>query len=263
MIQATTISKKDKWSDLIVYSIGACIASPEGKKSDPCIAVAYMSGADKQVAFVTMPLPPKGKLYTESDFLSAIRAAEGAANVTYHNAAGVQKDILFCRPTAGAVLDVIPRNYKSGYFEGEFGEVCECGVRFYIEDELTAVLPKKQGTRFTLNIAPVKNEYAVGSLPYALTNAYNACLLGCAFEREELQFETKDRRKVHFEVKRETPIFLNERALYIKPIFREDADTVDFYETEEFNYIDGEDLYVRKYKILYSNRMNGYNIMRA
>jgi len=51
--------------------------------------------------------------------------------------------------------------------------------------------------------------------------------------------------------------------MYIAPIFRESEQVVDYYETEEFNYIDGEDVYTRKYRIIYSNRLNGYNLVRV
>ena len=36
----------------------------------------------------------------------------------------------------------------------------------------------------------------------------------------------------------------------------------DYYETEEFNYIDGDDSYTKKYKIIYTNRLLDYNLVR-
>ncbi|MBE6555159.1 MAG: hypothetical protein E7663_02835 [Ruminococcaceae bacterium] len=262
MVQQVNPSKKDKWSDFVIDSIGACIAMPEEKKSHPCIIVAYMVGAGKKISFLCMELPPKNKLYTPEDILHAIRSAEGVRNISYADAEGAKRNLYFCREHEGKLLDVLERDYENNRFVGNVAEVYTASLKFLIDNLAEAVF--KPGKPIDLHIsASVKNEYRPNTYAHAAINAYNACLLGHLFEREELQLETKERKRVKIEVRTVTSKFLDDGVMYIAPIFRESEQVVDYYETEEFNYIDGEDVYTRKYRIIYSNRLNGYNLVRV
>lgn len=261
MIQSENKQQKGKWSDYIVLSIGACIAMPKEKKSNPCVVVAYMSGEDKKVSFVVMDLPPKNKLYTNSDILAAIKACEGVKNITYVDELGRQKNIYFCRHNVGKIIDVVERDYENNSFAEGVSEVYASKLKFAIENSESIVW--KPGKKIEMKINGIQDSrYEDETYEYAAINAYNACLLGRVFDREELQLETRDKKPVKFEVRTETSQFLDESVMYIAPIFRESESVVDFYETEEFNYIDGEDVYTRKYKITYTNRLNDYHIVR-
>ena len=253
---------KNKYSDFIVTSIGACLATPEEKKSNPCIVIAYIAGGERAASFITLELPSKNKLYTRDDFLAAIKAAEGVKNVTYITSLGAEKDIYFCRRSGGKIVDVIARNYENNAFAEGFSEVYASKLRFSI-DGGQGFAPLKPKTSTTLSIsATTESVYEENSYEYAAINAYNACLLGKLFEREELQLETRDKKPIRFEVRTSGSRFLDERVMYIFPISRSSDDIVDFYETEEFNYIDGDDTFTKKYKIIYTNRLMDYNLMR-
>ena len=260
MIQSNNKQEKGKWSDFIVLSIGACIAMPQEKKSNPCIVVAYMSG-DRNVSFVTMDLPPKNKLYTNSDILAAIKSCEGVKNITYVDVTGRQKNIYFCRHNVGKITDVVERDYENNSFAAGMSEVYASKLRFAIDN--SEGINWKPGKKIDMKISgTLDSRYEDETYEYAAINAYNACLLGRVFEKEELQLETRDKKPVKFEVRTETSQYLDESVMYITPVFRESESVVDYYETEEFNYIDGDDVYTRKYKITYTNRLNDYNIVR-
>ena len=77
-----------------------------------------------------------------------------------------------------------------------------------------------------------------------------------------MQLETRDRKPIRFEVRTSGSRFLDESVLYVFPAFRGSDEIADFYETEEFNYIDGDDSYTKKYKIIYTNRLMDYNLVR-
>ena len=249
--------------DFIVTSIGACVAQPIEKKKPPYLVIAYMTGLENtDVSFVLAPFPAKNKAFTVEDILSAIKTAEGVDNITYHNSDGCKKDVYICRFSNGKVIDVIARNHDTNRYENGVAEIYSAGVRFSIADEDKIVW--KAGKKWTCNISfSTDCKYAKDTYEYALINAYNACLLGRIFERDELQIETRDRKRVRFEVRKGTSTFVDEEMLYIHPVFRDDLEQViDYYVTEEFNYIDGENVSCRSYKIAYSNRMNNYNLMR-
>ena len=253
--------EKNKWSDFIVTSIGACLAAPEEKKSDPCIVVAYIASGEKAVSYLTMDLPSKNKLYTRDDFLAAVKTAEGVKNVTYTGAAGNEKDVYFCRSHEGKIIDVVDRDYESGAFKEGFSEVHASKLKFSIDGGSFA--PGKPLRKISLCIsATTESVYEKNTYEYAVINAYNACLLGKIFEREELQLETRDRKAIRFEVRTSSSRFLDESVMYVFPVFRGSEDVADYYETEEFNYIDGDDCYTKKYKIIYTNRLTDYNIVR-
>lgn len=260
---AVSISKneKGKWSDLVVTSIGACIALPEAKKSDPCIVIAYSTGGERSVSFVTMDLPSKNKLYTRDDLLQTIRSCEGVKNITYADAQGRPCNIYFCRENTGKIIDVVERDYENNSFCKGISEVYSSGLKFVIENSEQIVW--KPGKKIEMTVsATTESRYCANTYEYAAVNAYNACLLGRVFEREELQLETKDGKRIKFEVRCETSQFLDDSVMYITPIFRGAESVVDYYETEEFNYIDGDDSYTRKYRITYTNRLNDYNLVR-
>ena len=253
---------KNKWSDFIVTSIGACLAAPEEKKSNPCIVVAYTVGGEREASFITLELPSKNKLYTRDDFLAAIKAAEGVKNVTYVTSLGAEKDIYLCRDNKGRITDVVARNYENNAFAEGFAEVYASKLRFSIDGN-QRFAPLKPKCKVTLAVsATTESLYEENTYEYAVINAYNACLLGKLFEREELQLETRDKKPIRFEVRTSGSRFLDESVMYIFPISRSVDGVVDYYETEEFNYIDGEDTFTKKYKILYTNRLMDYNLMR-
>ena len=259
----TNASKNDKWSDFVVNSMGVCTAMPEGKKSAPLLVMAYAYAdavGQKQISFLTLPFPPPNKLYEREDFLTAVKKAEGVRNVTYLNTTGQPKDIYFCRGNAGKMIDVIPRDYQNNRFAAGFAEVCATKLKFEITAGADAV-GGKHGKPFSLSLsASVTAPYEAGSYEYAAVNAYNACLLGQVFEREELQLETKQKKQIRVEVRRELTVFLDEGVLCVLPVFRDNDQIADYYETEEFNYIDGNDVYAQKYRITYTNRLNDYRI---
>jgi hypothetical protein len=123
IIMADNSKDKNKWSDFIVTSIGACLAAPEEKKSNPCIVVAYIAGGEREASFITLELPSKNKLYTRDDFLAAIKTAEGVKNVTYATSLGAEKEIYLCRDNKGKITDVVARNYEKNAFAEGFAEV--------------------------------------------------------------------------------------------------------------------------------------------
>jgi hypothetical protein len=169
--------EKNKWSDFIVASIGACLAAPEEKKSDPCIVVAYIASGEKTVSYLTMELPSKNKLYTRADFLAAIKTAEGVKNVTYTGAAGNEKDVYFCRSHEGKIIDVVDRDYEKNRYNGDISEIFSGRLKFLISniDELSF----KSGKTFNLKIIGAnENLYEENTYEYAIVNAFNAFLLG-------------------------------------------------------------------------------------
>ena len=249
--------------DFIVTSIGACVAIPSEKKKSPCLIIAYMTELEKSnVSFLLVPFPAKNKVFTVEYILSAIKTAENVKSVTYNDSDGCKKDVYICRLNKGKVIDVIARNNDTNRYENGFAEIYSAGVRFTIDDEDKIVW--KTNKKWTCNISfSADCKYEQGTYEYALVNAYNACLMGRIFEREELHLETRDRKRVRFEVRKGTSTFVDEDMLYIHPVFRDDLERViDYYVTEEFNYIDGENISCRSYKIAYSNRMNNYDLIR-
>jgi len=96
---------------------------------------------------------------------------------------------------------------------------------------------------------------------YAVVNAYNAALLGLVFDREELQLETREGKRVRIEVRRANVSVVEEDIMYVAPVTASEGVT-DYYLTEEFNYLDGNEASTRKYKISYSTRLCAYRIIR-
>ena len=256
--------KKEKGfaSDLIVSSIGACIASPDDKKKEPCVMVAYETNTEPAISLLMVPFLPKGGLHTRETLLQAIRAAEKVKHVTYTDAMGGPKDILFCRPGSGRITDVVERDYDKDSFTGQISEIYTGKLRFQIQNPETVVYKNGQKLNVTI-IGASDNAYEENSYEYAAVNAYNACLLGHVFEREELILETKDERRVKIAVRPEKREYLEEDVLYVHPVFGDDGVTITHYITEPFQFIDGQTISARAYEIKYTNHLKDYNLVRV
>lgn len=259
------LNQKDKKGfadDLTVSSIGACLAMPNEKKKPPCIVIAYKKGTENKIYFVVADLLPKNKLHNTETLMKAIMEVEGVRNVTYTDSEGRQKDIYFCRPGSGKITDVVERDYKGNAYTGGISEIYAGKVRFAIHNAESVSF--KSGKRISMDIVGANDcDYERGSYEYAAINAYNACLLGKVFEREELYLETKSKQRVKIEVRTSSSAYIEEDVLYVKPIFREEGELVDYYQTEEFHYINGEEISSRAYKITYTNRLNDYTLVRV
>lgn len=244
-------------SELIVSSIGLCPAYEDNKKK-ACVIAAYNAG-NGGVTFIALPFPTK-KVYSREDVLSAIAQAEGVGAVRYDSVGGGQKDIIVCRADSGKVTDIVPRDIKNDRFIDGFSEVVQTAVKFKVGADERAL---RLNESMNVEIAP-SGEYPRerGTYAYAFANAYNACLLGGVFEREELRIVTKRGKRAKFCVRDVSGEFIDEEVLYVKPVSRDTEGTVDFYVTEEFNYIDGENSSRRSYKIIFSGRLNNYNLIR-
>ena len=156
---------------------------------------------------------------------------------------------------------MIDRDYESGVFAEGFSEVYASKLKFSVGGD--GFVPGKHYRKLSLDIsATTESVYDENTYEYSVINAYNACLLGKLFEREELRLETRDKKPIRFEVRTTCSRFLDESVMYVFPIFRGAEDVADYYETEEFNYIDGDDLTTKKYKIIYTNRLMDYNLVR-
>ena len=256
------MANQKEYSDFIVNSIGAAIAEPDDKKKPPYVIICYSAKGTRDYHFTLLDLPKKNKMYTEKDILDAIKASEGVRNVTYRDSSGRERDIYLCRPDEGKITDVVERDSEANCFVGPFSEVLKSRLRFSI-DSLDSVVWKPT-RRLDMKIS-LSNEakYEPDTYEFAVINAYNACLLGRVFEREELQIETRDKRRVKFEVRAGESDFVKEDCLFVSPVCREVEGVVDYYLTEKFNYIDGSEVSVRQYKITYTNRLSDYNIIRA
>jgi hypothetical protein len=257
-------SKKEKGfaSDLIITSIGACIAIPEEKKKDPCVMVAYAIESSKEISCIKVDFLPKGRLHSRETIMDAVKAAEKVKNITYTDAQGRAKDVYFCRSGSGKITDVVERDYDADQYKGDISEILSGQLRFLISN--MEEIDLKSEKAFSLKIIGAnENLYAANTYEYAMVNAYNACLLGRVFEREELCLETKDKKRVKIVVRPEKTAYMEEDILCIKPIFHDDGVTVDHYLTEEFNYIDGQTSSCRAYEIKYTHRNNDYNLVRA
>lgn len=254
--------EKDFASDLIITSIGACIAIPEEKKKEPCVMVVYAKESCNDISCIKVDLLPKGRLHSRETLMDAIRAAEKVKNITYTDTQGRAKDIYFCRPSGGKITDVVERDYAANRYKGDISEIFSGQLKFLISN--LSEMDFKSEKIFNLNIiSATENLYSANTYEYAIVNAYNACLLGRLFEREELCLETRDKRRVKIVVRQEKTVYMEEDVLCIKPILWDDGVTIDHYLTEEFNYIDGQNASCRAYEIKYTNRLGDYNLVRA
>ena len=248
-------------TDLIVTSVGVCAAMPNEKKKAPCVVIAYRKEQGGKVSFVMTDFPAK-KPYVAEDILNAIKQAEEVKNVTYVGNDGAKKDIYVCRENSGEVVDIVQRDNANNRFLEGIAEVQSTQLRFAVS--LPANFAWKSNKLLDISVdAGAPSTYDKRSYEYAIINAYNACLLGNIFEREELQLQTKGKKCVKIEVRANASVFVEEDVLYIRPIFREYQDCADFYQTEEFSYVDGDDVSTRIFKITYTNRFHDYNLVRA
>lgn len=248
---------KGPQTDLLIKSIGVCVAQTTDKKKKPCVVVAYDVAG--KISFFFMPMPTKG-LYGYADFTKAIALVEEVKNATYVGYDGAAKAIYCCRAEKGKVTDVVPRDYEHNHYLDGFSEIVSSNLPFSIVKEEYA---KKFLTKFEVEFTIQKeSDYVEDSYEYAVNNAYNACLLGRIFEHEELQVETKSKQRVKIEVKNATSKFMELETLYIYPRFNASTTSIECYETEEFTFIDGGNVSKIAYKIVYNRRLNDYIIMR-
>lgn len=257
-------NKKEKGfaSDLIITSIGACVAIPTEKKKEPCVMAVYATDSSDEISCLMIDFLPKGKLHSRETIMDAIRAAEKVKNITYTDSMGGPKDIYFCRPGSGKITDVVERDYENNHFKGDISEIFSGKVKFLIANIDDIVF--KSGKSFNLKIIGAnENLYTEDTYEYAVVNAFNAFLLGRLFEREELRLETRDKQRVKIVVRPEKTEYMEENVLCIKPVLLDDGVTIDHYLTEEFNYIDGQTSSCRAYEIKYTNRLNDYNLVRT
>ncbi len=241
--------------EFVAESIGACAATPSEKKKAPLVFIAYAGGG--AVSFAAMPYPVK-RAYTAEDFLAAVAEAEGVERIAYADAKGRPRDIYLCRASAGTVTDIVPRDSAKNRFEDGFAEIAEADPRFSVKTGGESFKPGKKMT-FSFD-AMMPQQYPAGSYEHALVNAYNACLLGRVFGREELFLETRGGKRVRIEARSLDTAFVDPEVLFVKPSARDGF--LDGYLTEEFNFIDGEDVSRRVYKISYSNRLGDYHLTR-
>ena len=255
-------NKKDAGSDLIVNSIGICLAEPNDKKKPSKIVIAYKLGDDvDSVKFLFIKPPAKG--YADrTSLLGAIAKAEDVGNVTYVSYDGQAKDIYVCREEKGRVTDVIERDYERNAYPQGYTEVFSSALKFSVKQGCDYAKSLDKCEKLEISAEGVDAGYEKTSYEYAVINAYNACLLGSIFECEELQIETRSGEKVKFEFRKSNSTFVVQDRLYIYPIFKGLSECVDYYVTEEFRYVDGTDAQKIVYKIIYTNRVNNYKIVR-
>lgn len=259
---AATNKKLEAANDLVVNGVGVCLALPEDKKQTPLVFVAYMTGNKcSDVHFVPMAFPNK-KPYTAAEIFAAIGQAEQVRNVTYTDPLGRPKDIFICRHNSGRIVDIALRNEEKNCFADGLAEILSSGVKFAVTlPEKPAFKPNK-AAEIEVASTVERKYYTKDSYEYAIVNAYNACLLAGVLDSEEFQFETKNRRRVKFEFRKPHVSFVDDTVLYIEPIFRETDEFVEHYVTEEFGFVNGEEIAYRAYKIQFSPRLNHYQVAR-
>lgn len=252
MILKNKVNKYEA-DELVIKSIGACLVDREGQTG---VVIAYKTS--QGVSFCFMPVN-REKKSTYEDFFTAIKKAEKVKHLTYGCEANGKKNIYLCRETEGKITDIVERNFIYNRFEEGFSEIAAGRIRF----KLTELSPElKPQVVFNLNLTGGNNEYEQESAEYAIVNAYNACLLGEVFDSEELNIETKYKRKVNVEVKEDTGAYVDENVLLVRPVITVAGGAVDYYETEKFYFIDGEDSSLCAYKIKYTNHWGKYIITR-
>lgn len=256
------MSANDKRQDLVkgvvINSIGAAVAYDLKKEKNSSVIIAYSLGENNgDVKFTAVRLPKKTMV--REDFLNAIIAAEGVREATYVDYDGKDKDIYVCRPKDGEVYDFVARdNVTNRYTEG-FAEVEASNLKF-ATDPITV----KYGERLdiSVNYSASSQNYAVNGINFAVVNAFNACLLGRLFLRDEFQLETGDFKRAKIEVRTYSAKYVDLSTLYIRPEILEGDDFVSAYLTEPVNVIDGDEMITKVYRIAYRSSFNGYFITR-
>ena len=241
----------------MLKSMGLCVANPTGRKNRPCVRIAYaMGNTEGDIHMVSVPLPKK-KLFTREELLAIVARIEKAKTVQYLDYDGKEKDIYVCRPEHGEIIEIVPRNLRDNRFEEGFAEIQSDILSFGLKTG-----PIKIGKRIEAEIIE-DLEYTRDSYEYALSNAYNACLLGRVFSRPEFQLETEDNRRVKYEVRLLTYKYVDFSTLYVRPEKMVGRDMVLSYLTEPINVIDGDDMSQKIYRICYMKRDMDYFITRG
>ena len=243
---------------LIVNSIGVCVASPADKKQPPCIMVAYSVGNTvEDIRLFTMKLPKKRTCLRE-DFVNAISKLEKVRKVIYLDYNSQEKDIYVCRPKAGETCEIVQRDEKTNRFVEGFAEIESDLIKFDLKP-LSVKIGKKLECEFFYR-ADV--EYAKDSYEFAAVNAYNACLLGRVFSRDEFRLETGDGTKAKYEIRSVTSKYVDLTTLYLKSVKNSEKGVVEYYVTEPMLEINGEDMSQKTYQIIYKHILRDYSINR-
>jgi hypothetical protein len=246
-------------SDCIIKSVGVCAMLPSEKHSQGCVFVAYTLEAEGgSVRIIPIKLQTK-KEYSRDDILSAIADAESAKRVTYVDFNGTDKDIYVCRPCEGKIFDIVKRDAEENRFVDGFAEIEASHLKFSTPkiESVKLGVPFVAEVEFDLGAA-----YEADGYEYALINAYNACLLGRAFSRHELQLETKHGQRAKYEVRSViSSKYVDASTIYIKPVYAPNG-VISHYLTEQIGIIDGESESHRSYKISYTRMTKDYNILR-
>ena len=246
---------------LVINSIGAAISYDAEKDKNSLIVVAYSKGrSNEDIRFTTIKTPKKTQ-YTRQDFIDAVRSAEGVRNVTYVDYDGTDKDIYVCRPKEGDVYDFVERDdVRNRYVDG-FAEVEASNLKFAVGD-ITLTKPGKP-LEVEVSYNPTGSEYAINGLEFAFINAYNACILGRMFSRDEFQLETGDGGRAKYEVRSVSAKYVDLSTLYVRPECNEGDSFVSSYVTETMNVINGDEMITRAYKITYRASFNDYYLTRT
>ena len=250
--------KQDVARELVINSIGAAIACDFKKEKNSSVIIAYSVGdKNEDVKFTAVRLPKK--TMEREDFLSAIITAEGVRRATYVDYDGKDKDIYICRPRVGEVCDFAARDSVTNRYESGFAEIEASNLKFATEP-----ITVKYGEVLDISVSysAQGSDYQTSGLEFAIVNAYNACLLGRLFSREEFQLETGDFKRAKIEVRVLSAKFVDLSTLYIKPEILEGDNFVSAYVTEPVNVIDGDDMTAKVYRIEYRASYNGYYISR-
>lgn len=244
---------------IILSSISASIYYDSNKPKDSLVIVSYSKGdANEDVKFVVLKAPVKGPFKRE-DIIKGICEAEKIRNLTYVDFDGKDKDIYICHPGEGEVYEFVERDEtKNRYIDG-FAEVEASQLRF------SANIPKlsfKKPIEIDISFDPDAPGRDQNGLEYAIYNAYNACILGKMFSKEEFHLETGDGERVKYEVRTTPSKYIDLSTLYIHPQINEGNKFVTTYITEPINVINGDEMQTKTYKITYSNKFKGYYISR-
>ena len=244
-------------SELVVHSIG--ISPMEFAKKGYIAIVAYMINAEQEIRFTALEFSQK-KLLTRESILNGIANAENVKRVSYIDEFSLPKDIYVCRKDEGEIIDVVDRDYEHQTFGEDFAEIASVKTRFVIKDYNAKEIKAGRCFKYDIEYSFTHSGYEENSNEYAILNAYNSCLLGKAFCKEELRLSTKDGSRVKLEVKRAHSFYYDSKVLYLKPEVNSE-NLLDYYLTEEFNYVDGAELLSRTFKLQFRDK--GYSIIRA
>lgn len=238
-------------------SVGVCGFTSDSKKAPSGVVIAYTDAeTGNAVSFTVIDFPLK-RLYRREDILAAVAAAEDVKTAVYADS-GRPRDIFVCRERAGRVAEIIERTGDESGFVPGFSLIESGNVRFALTDPPAL----RFGCKLSIKVTASAVKYEKSSWQYAAVNAYNACLLGRVFTKEEFDIETKDKRRVRFAVTSEAPPFVDGTVMLAHPVITGSEGFIDCYMTEKFNYIDGYELSQRAYRLSYTERLREYMIRR-